>query len=151
MNLRQLGRYRTAEGMPKEGNAGSIDAECDSQVVVRSARVEPCRRIGRRPAQRQVTAILGEENSKPGVPFDHSGPLDLADGQIGVAVEAKQYSSGVLRIANDEPGQALAVQRVVGDSTCFGHLLVDRWWLKQDSLLLVPKEQQRADDERDYE
>jgi hypothetical protein len=67
-----------------------------------------------------------------------SGPAKPPYREIGVSVKAEQNSASMVRVANDEAGELLSVERVVTNAAADRNVFSQPGWLKKYSLLPVP-------------
>jgi len=142
MNFGELGCYATAEGMTEVSHTRAIDTERNSQMIVGSACVELRGRVSRISSKRHVTAVLGEKNGVSGAALNRAGPIELPYREVGVSMEAKENARCAFGIADQEAGKPLAIYRVVRNPPGFWHLFQESRWLKQDSLLRLPEQNQ---------
>jgi hypothetical protein len=83
--------------------------------------------------------------------LDCSGPFELPDSQVRISVKAYQHTRGFLRISDQEARQPLSIDRLIGHTSAVGYGFDKAGWLKEDSLLLAPQQDQRTQNEsEDY-
>ena len=125
------------------------NTQVDTEIIVSGTRIEPGAGVSRYSAKGHVTAVFGQKNSESSVMLDGACPRDLPHRQIRVSVKANQHSTCVLRITDDEPGEPLAIEGIVADPAASRRLFQEPGWLKENSLLLVPEQSQRAQHQTD--
>jgi hypothetical protein len=135
--------------MAEECHVVPIDTEGNSHMVVCRSCIELGTGVGRRSTERHVASVFGEENSVAGAVFDCSGPVELPYSQIGVSMKAYQHTWGFLRISDQEAGESLSVDCLIGHTPAVGYAFDQVRWLKEDSLLLAPQQDQRTQNERE--
>ena len=69
-------------------------------------------------------------------------PVELPHGEIGVAMKAEENSRSGSRISDDEPNQSLSIRSLVVHASGFNRRLMQAGWLKENSLLGPPDQQE---------
>lgn len=147
MCFRQLCRDRAAEGVAEIRDASPLDPESGTQMIVRGASVKLGTGVGWCTAKSHVAAIFRQKDRKPRMPLDGTGPIHLPHCKLGIPVKAEQNAGRTAWIPNHEPKQRLAIHGVVCNSPAERWLSQQRRRLKENSLLLLPKESECAKDQ----
>src|SRR5687768_10788168 len=137
----ELGGDGAAKRMTVVGELARVDSEI-SQVIVSCLGIELRGRVTWRSSQSHVSAVLGQEHGIPRPLRHFARPVELPEGQVGVAVKAEQHTLGGFRITDEITRELLTIRRRILDASGLASGVGECRRLEENSFLSPPEQQQ---------